>query len=104
MNILHTQIIGDYDGFRVIFEAVQPMHYPEKMTEGEANAIVSNDLVCFTPHISAMKNGYTVGMIQCPVEIMADYDMFYSHPDFSELIHQAVIEAQITTGVSNVSN
>jgi hypothetical protein len=98
MNILHEKIIGDFEGFRILFEAVQPMEYPEHMTEGEADAVVSNALVCFTPHLSAMKNGYVVGMIQCPVEIMTDYDIFYNDPNFKELIQQAVIEAQITIG------
>lgn len=102
MNILHRRIIGDFEGFRVIFEAVQPMHYPAHMTKGEADAIVSNDLVCFTPHLSAMRNGYTVGIVQCPVEIMADYDMFYTDPNFNELVQQAIIEAHITIGAQSV--
>lgn len=102
MNILHERIIGDFEGFRILFEAVQPMRYPKHMTEGEANAIVSNDLVCFTPHLSAMKNGYVVGMVQCPVEIMTDYDMFYNDPNFKELVQQTIIEAQITVGSQSV--
>ena len=104
MNILHSKIIGDYQGFRILFEAVQPPHYPDGMTQGEADAIVSNDLVCFTPHISAMKGKYTIGMIQCPVEITTDYDLFYNSPEFNDLIEQTLIEAQMTmedTGVSN---
>ena len=81
------------------------MHYPETMTQGEANAIVSNDLVCFTPHVSAMRNGYVVGMMQCPVEIMADYDLFYNDPDFKAIIEQTVIEAHITMSEAvNVPN
>jgi len=102
MNILHKRIIGDFQGFRILFEAVQPMRYPAGITEGEADAIVSNDLVCFTPHLSAMKNGYVVGIVQCPVEIMTDYEMFYNDPGFKDLVQQTVIEAQITLGSENV--
>ena len=104
MNVLHSKVIGDYQGFRILFEAVQPTHYPDGITQGEADAIVSNSLVCFTPHISAMRGSYTVGMIQCPVEITADYDLFYNSPEFNELVEQTLIEAQITMEEHGVSN
>ena len=104
MIILHSKVIGDFKGFRILFEAVQPTHYPSGMTQGEADAIVSNDLVCFTPHISALRGKYTIGMIQCPVEIATDYDLFYNDKDFSELVEQAIIQAEITMEDHGVSN
>ncbi len=98
MNVLHRAKVETCDGFDIVFEAIQPKNYPPGITEAEAEAIVSNDLVCFKPHVSAMKNGYTIGLIQCETEIMADYDLYYNHPLFKELVTQAVIEAQITLG------
>ncbi|MCK5663697.1 MAG: hypothetical protein KAI17_09430 [Thiotrichaceae bacterium] len=98
MNILHSKNLGKIDGFELIFEAVQPTHYPSGISKGIAESLVSNSLVCFTPHLSAMKNGYIVVMLQCDPEIMTDYDKYYSRPEFNALIQQVVIEAQMTMG------
>lgn len=103
MNILHTANLGQVEGFDILFEAVAPLHNPV-MSKGEADAISSNSLVCFTPHVSAMLNGYVVGMVQCATEIMADYDLYYSHPTFKEVVQQAVIDAQLTVEAYNAQD
>jgi len=94
VNILHTVEVGIMGGFNIIFEAVQPDHFP-KMDLAEADAIVKNELVCFTPNISAMKNGHVVGIIQCETVIMKDYAEYYSTPEFKELANQVVDKAHI---------